>query len=303
MSRIWPNGGSLSPASPGNGRPEQFQSTNEFGTPHDLTGTHRGIDLINFTNIHAVDDGKVVFSGHNGTAGYEIKIRHTDLTATRYLHMEFGSLKFITGDYVKKGDIIGKMGATGYVTGKHLHFECIDPNTITRINPRKYINPEVVLGDGSTPFEPQPTPQPQPEEDDMFEPADRDRLIEILNKLSGGTPGVSFDGDVFGMVRQTKDIASGISDGVNRISEELNPMNAGFFYETTQDGKPTTIYLLINTASGWYNEFSNGPGNGPMSAEYNNGLARAMKTGTWAKITASHARGLKASADLVRASA
>ena len=155
MTRIWPNGGSSSPPTPGNGLSGQFQSTKEYGTDHELTGWHRGIDLINFEWIRAVADGKVVFSGHNGTAGYEIKIRHTDLTSTRYLHMEFGTLRFITGDTVKRGDIIGKMGASGYVTGKHLHFECIEPDGSTRINPRKYINPEVILGGGSTPFNPE----------------------------------------------------------------------------------------------------------------------------------------------------
>lgn len=170
MSRVWPNGGTTRPAAAGTARPDQtFRSTNEFGTPHELTGTHRGIDLIGFDWIRAVDDGKVVFSGNNGTAGYEIKIRHTDLTSTRYLHMEYGSLRFITGQYVKKGDIIGKMGATGYVTGKHLHFECIDANSYTRINPRNYINPGIASDGGSRPFEPEVVlPEPEIDQEDFM---------------------------------------------------------------------------------------------------------------------------------------
>lgn len=217
MARIWPNGGTSSPPSPGNARPDQaFRSTAEYGIPHDLTEWHRGIDLVGFDWIRAADDGKVVFSGHNGTAGYEIKIRHTDLTSTRYLHMEFGSLKFITGDYVKQGDIIGKMGATGYVTGKHLHFECIDANGATRINPRKYINPDVVLsGGGATPFE--------PEAQDMYnnDPELRARLDQIVQFMADNFVGLT--GKVAGEATDTrKMVAANFTGLTGKVAGEAD---------------------------------------------------------------------------------
>jgi hypothetical protein len=152
-----------------------FRSTNEFGTDHSLTGWHRGIDLIGFSNIRAAADGRVVFSGSNGTAGYEVKIRHTDLTATRYLHMKAGSLRVRTGDTVKRGDIIGVMGATGYADGPHLHFECLDVDDNRRINPRLYIGAGTAAGSGGVPFD--------PNGDDELNQDEKDKLDAIYGAL------------------------------------------------------------------------------------------------------------------------
>ncbi|QDH93282.1 endolysin [Microbacterium phage Cressida] len=77
--------------------------------------------------------------------------------------------------------------------------------------------------------------------------------------------------------------------------EEAIDMNSGVYYE---NGKNTLVYLVFNTDSGWFHEFGNGPGNGPMPGDYNNALARALGTPSWAKVTKGHAdvikRGLSA---------
>lgn len=93
---------------------------------HPVTGNrsfHNGIDIAAPFNtpVHAVLDGEVVMASPNGTAGNEIKIKHANGGETRYLHMNTRSVN--VGDKVRAGQIIGTIGATGRVTGAHLHFE------------------------------------------------------------------------------------------------------------------------------------------------------------------------------------
>lgn len=80
--------------------------------------------------------------------------------------------------------------------------------------------------------------------------------------------------------------------------EEDEMKNSGVYYEPS---KGSVTYLLFNTGSGWYHEFSNGAGNGPMPGDYNNALAGTLGTGSWAKITPGHAAVIKTSLDAVRA--
>jgi len=74
--------------------------------------------------------------------------------------------------------------------------------------------------------------------------------------------------------------------------EEYTDMarNAGVFYKP--DGT-TVVYLVFNTESGWYHEFGNGKGNGPMPGGYNNALAGALDTPSWAQVTKGHADVIK----------
>lgn len=128
MARYWPNGQAVIP-----------RVTSEFGIPHSLTTWHRGIDLVGYVWNHAADDGTVEFAGDNGTAGVEVRVRHDDGYRTRYLHNVTGSLQVRRGDRVTGAQRLARLGATGYVTGPHCHFEVIAPDGVTRINPRDYI--------------------------------------------------------------------------------------------------------------------------------------------------------------------
>ena len=95
---------------------------------------HGGIDIAcpTGTPVNASADGEVKISEfNNGGYGNLIVIQHEKDLATYYGHL---SARNVTpGTKVKKGQRIGAVGATGYVTGPHLHFEirksdkCIDP--------------------------------------------------------------------------------------------------------------------------------------------------------------------------------
>lgn len=91
------------------------------------TSHHNGIDLVGegatLDYIIAFADGVVTISKASTSAGEYVAIDHGNGVVTRYLHMKAGSRKVKTGNKVKKGQVLGYMGATGNVTGAHLHFD------------------------------------------------------------------------------------------------------------------------------------------------------------------------------------
>jgi hypothetical protein len=95
---------------------------------HPIYGTqrlHAGTDLAPVCDapIWAAQDGVVVGRGFDrGGNGY-IKIDHGGGVATRYLHMYDSGMLVQTGDKVKAGDQIARVGSSGESTGCHLHFE------------------------------------------------------------------------------------------------------------------------------------------------------------------------------------
>lgn len=105
-----------------------------------LTGRgefHRGIDISNSkgTKILATADGKVVYAGWFCGYGKMILIQHGYGYTTRYGHCS----KIVThsGMRVKKGDIIGYMGSTGFSSGPHLHYEVLVGNQ--PCNPLRFV--------------------------------------------------------------------------------------------------------------------------------------------------------------------
>lgn len=111
---------------------------------------HKGIDLTGnpdvsggYDDILAFADGTVTIAGWRSDCGYWVKISHGNGIYTRYMHMKKSSLKVKVGDKVTKGQIIGFMGATGNVTGRHLHFDiCING---TYVDPVPYVTGEKSL--------------------------------------------------------------------------------------------------------------------------------------------------------------
>jgi len=100
-----------------------------FGQRRDpFTGrpaVHRGLDFAGLDNsaILAVAPGVVTWSGRQRGYGNLIEIDHGRGWVTRYGHN--ASNLVAVGDYVKPGETIALMGATGRATGTHLHFEVL----------------------------------------------------------------------------------------------------------------------------------------------------------------------------------
>ncbi|WP_168354957.1 peptidoglycan DD-metalloendopeptidase family protein [Clostridium sartagoforme] len=85
---------------------------------------HKGIDIAGDTgdDVIAAMDGEVIYSEYNdGGYGNLIIVKHEDDMETYYGHLNESYVK--VGDKIKKGDIIGAVGNTGFSTGPHLHFE------------------------------------------------------------------------------------------------------------------------------------------------------------------------------------
>lgn len=81
---------------------------------------HKGTDFAApvGTPILATANGTVVESTRRGGNGKYVKIRHNATYSTQYLHM---SKRLVNvGDYVKQGDVIGKVGMTGNTSGPHV---------------------------------------------------------------------------------------------------------------------------------------------------------------------------------------
>jgi murein DD-endopeptidase MepM/ murein hydrolase activator NlpD len=85
---------------------------------------HKGIDVANATGtpVQASADGVVEKAGWNkGGFGNLVEIRHPDGSMTRYAHNS--KILVRAGQQVSQGEIIAKMGSTGFSTGPHTHFE------------------------------------------------------------------------------------------------------------------------------------------------------------------------------------
>jgi murein DD-endopeptidase MepM/ murein hydrolase activator NlpD len=84
---------------------------------------HTGIDIAapRGYKISAADSGKVIFAGRWGGYGKATIIDHGNNFTTVYAHQSRILVK--KGQQVKKGQLIGYIGSTGYSTGPHLHFE------------------------------------------------------------------------------------------------------------------------------------------------------------------------------------
>ncbi len=117
-------------------RPVIGAITSGFGwRRHPIFGSrrfHSGVDIAgpNRAPIKASNSGKVIHSGWYGGYGKVVIINHGILAegtykgkkvSTLYAHMSRTDVE--VGNYVKKGQIIGYEGSTGYSTGPHLHFE------------------------------------------------------------------------------------------------------------------------------------------------------------------------------------
>ena len=107
---------------------EGYYSTNGFGLRmHPVLGifkTHEGLDIVNDvgTSVVAAGGGTVEVAGQSGGGyGIVVVIKHGFGFQTLYAHLSKVLVR--EGQHVKRGDVIGRSGRTGLVTGPHLHYE------------------------------------------------------------------------------------------------------------------------------------------------------------------------------------
>ncbi len=88
-----------------------------------LPEVHRGVDLgiPSGTPIRAMSGGRVAFAGRQGGYGNAVWIDHGGRVWTLYAHLS--RIDVVAGRNVGPGQVIGLSGATGDVSGPHLHFE------------------------------------------------------------------------------------------------------------------------------------------------------------------------------------
>ncbi len=109
---IWPTHGWLS-SSMGN-RSDPFTGEKDF---------HPGLDISADTGdpVYATADGKITTASMAGNYGNLVVIDHGYGIETRYGHLS--AFKVRDGQAVKRGDLLGLVGATGRATSSHLHYE------------------------------------------------------------------------------------------------------------------------------------------------------------------------------------
>ncbi|ARZ67433.1 M23 family metallopeptidase [Streptomyces sp. HU2014] len=104
------------------------------------SGSHTGVDFHaeSGTSVRSVGAGTVVEAGYGGAYGNNVVIKHNDGTYTQYGHLS--SIGVSAGQTVTAGQEIGISGATGNVTGPHLHFEArTGPSYGSDIDPVEYL--------------------------------------------------------------------------------------------------------------------------------------------------------------------
>ncbi len=84
---------------------------------------HNGVDYAapRGTPVRAVGDGVIEFAGQQNGYGNIVQIKHDKERATVYAHLS--RIDVEVGQRVEQGQHIGAVGATGWATGPHLHFE------------------------------------------------------------------------------------------------------------------------------------------------------------------------------------
>jgi murein DD-endopeptidase MepM/ murein hydrolase activator NlpD len=122
--------------------PAQGWLTGMFGGRNDPftgeAGYHQGIDISTEKGqpVYATADGKIESASYVGDYGNLIVMQHGFGLMTRYGHLSGFAVK--PGDTVKRGQVIGYVGATGRATGSHLHYEILANGQL--LNPLQLLN-------------------------------------------------------------------------------------------------------------------------------------------------------------------
>jgi murein DD-endopeptidase MepM/ murein hydrolase activator NlpD len=91
------------------------------------SGFHNGVDLYTRSPAPVFAGGDGVVEAVQTLRGYgkTIVIRHNGAVKTRYAHLSSYAGGLSPGDWVRRGDLIGRTGETGNATAVHLHYEIL----------------------------------------------------------------------------------------------------------------------------------------------------------------------------------
>ena len=123
--------------------PSSSRITSAFGGRESPTegasSNHQGIDIGASTgsDIIAAADGVVTIATYSASAGNYVMLSHGGGVSTVYMHCS--SLNVSEGQSVTQGQVIAKVGSTGYSTGPHLHFGIRSGGSY--VNPSNYVSP------------------------------------------------------------------------------------------------------------------------------------------------------------------
>ena len=127
LAKLWPLKGAI---------------TSKFGMRiHPVTGNrsfHNGIDIRgkSGTSVMCPVDGVVIETGWAGALGRMVKLKTQSGHTLCFGHLS--KIKCKEGQKIKRGQIVGNVGATGRATGPHLHFTVLYRGDY--INPIKYLS-------------------------------------------------------------------------------------------------------------------------------------------------------------------
>ncbi len=122
--------------------PAKGRITSAFGPRvHPVTGVyklHTGTDFAGTDGrYYAAADGVVTYAGYDGAYGYMVHVDHGTVDGRRletwYAHQP--GLDVSVGQQVSRGEVIGRIGNTGYSTGPHAHVELHVDGQATDIMP------------------------------------------------------------------------------------------------------------------------------------------------------------------------
>lgn len=218
---------------------------------------HAGTDLAGQLGapIYAFADGRVVAAQDQGVQGFGgwVVITHTiegKEMSTVYGHMDPGGVMVSTGQEVKAGQQIARLGNSGRSSGPHLHFEIHEGNRLTANNP---IDPgpwlEKVKNSSSSstpPGDNSDTPAAPPAAGNE----DQARTLRIRQIIDAGQQQNASEDTIVAALAACKVESDCLNLASNAVPESLNYPNDG-----TTPGDADSVGLFQNRVSIWSDTF------------------------------------------------